>query len=81
MEFASGIQTKRTSCGHSQKEVAEHLNITQQSLSKWEKGISRPSIENTLRLLHFYRCSDEEMIVFLKGTLTEKIDTKQPSNI
>lgn len=81
MEFASGIQTKRTSCGHSQKEVAEHLHITQQSLSKWEKGISRPSIENTLRLLHFYRCSDEEMIVFLKGTLTEKIDTKQPSNI
>ncbi|MBC6178957.1 helix-turn-helix transcriptional regulator, partial [Listeria welshimeri] len=52
MEFASGIQTKRTSCGHSQKEVAEHLHITQQSLSKWEKGISRPSIENTLRLLH-----------------------------
>lgn len=76
MEFASGIQTKRTSCGHSQKEVAEHLNITQQSLSKWEKGISRPSIENTLRLLHFYRCSDEEMIVFLKGTLSEKINTK-----
>ena len=40
-----------------QQEVAEVLNVSPQSVSKWENGISLPSVEFLPRLANIYGCS------------------------
>lgn len=43
--FCNNLRTLRLKCGLSQKQVADFLNVSPQSVSKWEKGESLPSIE------------------------------------
>lgn len=43
--FHTNLKNLRLSAGLSQKQVAEFLTITPQSVSKWEKGDALPSIE------------------------------------
>lgn len=40
-----------------QQELAEFLNISAQSVSKWEKGTALPSIEFLPKIANFYNCS------------------------
>ena len=43
--FHENLKNLRLKKGLSQKQLADHLNISPQSISKWEKGIALPSIE------------------------------------
>lgn len=43
--FHKNLKTLRLKKGLSQKQVADYLNISPQSISKWEKGDALPSIE------------------------------------
>ncbi|MCG4437262.1 helix-turn-helix transcriptional regulator [Erysipelothrix rhusiopathiae] len=44
------IKFYRTEQKMSQEMLAEMLNISRQSISKWERGESLPSIDNLIRL-------------------------------
>ena len=43
--FHNNLKALRLKSGLSQKQVANFLNVSAQSVSKWEKGESLPSIE------------------------------------
>lgn len=47
----------RKASGKTQRELAEHLQISAQSVSKWEKGESLPSIEYLPLIAKFFGCS------------------------
>ncbi len=40
-----------------QQELADYLNISVQSVSKWEKGTALPTIEFLPKIAEFYNCS------------------------
>ena len=40
--------------GISQEELAEKLEVSRQTISKWENGVVRPSAENLIRLSEVY---------------------------
>ena len=40
-----------------QEDLAEYLNISVQSVSKWEKGTALPSVEFLPKIAEFYNCS------------------------
>ena len=50
MIFADKLITLRKKAGWSQEELAEKLNVTRQSVSKWEGAQSVPDIEKILQL-------------------------------
>lgn len=62
----------------SQKDVAEYLNITAQSISKWEKGDALPSVEFLPRLSALFGCSiddfftEEKMIIASEAQAVKK---------
>lgn len=64
----------------SQEQVAEHLDVTRQTISNWELDITTPDLNQAKRLSEFYQISlDElvennlEMILTSKITSTEKL--------
>ena len=50
MIFADKLITLRKKAGWSQEELAEKLNVTRQSVSKWEGAQSVPDIDKILQL-------------------------------
>ena len=46
MEFREKLQLLRTDMKLSQEELANKLDITRQSITKWENGQSFPDIQN-----------------------------------
>ena len=50
MILADKIITLRKKAGWSQEELAERLNVSRQSVSKWESAQSMPAIDKILQL-------------------------------
>ena len=55
--FHIKIKKAREEAGNTQKQVEEMTGITQPLLSKMEKGIREPSLENMGILIDFYEVS------------------------
>jgi len=62
--MALGYKLKkiRLDRGLSQANVAEHLNLTRQSISKWENDNGYPDLDNLVRLSEYYEISIDDLI-------------------
>jgi transcriptional regulator with XRE-family HTH domain len=56
------IQSKRKQKGWSQDQLAERLNISRQSVSKWEQDLALPDLENGLKLCETLGITVEELL-------------------
>ena len=61
MDFCERLKKARENAGLSQQEVADSLGITRQSISKWERGISYPDINNLILLKDLYNTSFDDL--------------------
>lgn len=52
----------RTDKGITQAKLADHLNVTRQTVSKWETGEAIPSTDNMRRLSTFYNVPLEYLV-------------------
>ncbi len=50
MKLSEKLYSYRKKAGMSQQELAEHLGVSRQSISKWETGTTVPSSEKLIRL-------------------------------
>ena len=50
MSFADRLKDARRSCGLSQEELAEQLDVSRQAVGKWEQGQAYPEVEKLLTL-------------------------------
>lgn len=64
--FHIRLKEKRIEAKRTQKELAEYLNITPQSVSKWEKGEALPSLEYLPKIAAFLQCDINSF--FVEGT-------------
>lgn len=62
----------RKKSGWSQEELAEKLNISRQSVSKWESGASIPDIDKIIAMSGFFGVSTDYL-------LKDEIEREQPS--
>ena len=62
MILADKIIDLRKKAGWSQDELASKLNVTRQSVSKWENGSSDPNTSNLIALAKLYKISPEELL-------------------
>lgn len=52
--FHEKLKAIRIKCEKTQKDLADYLNISPQSISKWEKGEALPSLEYLPKIAKFY---------------------------
>ena len=62
----SNLKALRKNVKLTQEEVAEHLNVSRQSVAKWESGESLPDIENCIQLARLYGVSLDDLVRYAK---------------
>ena len=60
-EFANRLQSLRKKANLSQEDLAEHLNISRQAVSKWELGQSTPDIDTCLKLCEVLKITPNQL--------------------
>ena len=60
--FADIIKSLRESKGMSQAELAKEFNVAQQTVGKWEKGITTPPPEKLKEIATYFNCSIDYLI-------------------
>ena len=67
--LGKNIRKKRLEKNISQEYLAEKLDISRQSISKWENGLSEPSKKNLAQLARIFDCELEELIYGTQGLI------------
>lgn len=72
MELSKKIYQLRKLSGMTQEQLAEKLNISRQTLSKWENGTSVPDVESVVRLSALFHTSLEELLLDEESRMKEE---------
>ncbi|WP_297630753.1 helix-turn-helix transcriptional regulator [uncultured Clostridium sp.] len=62
MSIAERLRYFRERSGYSQEDLAKKLNISRQSISKWELGKSTPDINYIIQMSEIYDVSLDELL-------------------
>ena len=62
MKFGDNLRKIRKSKKMSQEQLAEKMNVTRQSVSKWENGESYPEMNNIFELCKVLNCKLNELV-------------------
>ena len=54
MNFGDKIQLQRKKKGMTQEELGEELNVSRQTITKWESNQSFPEIKKIIKLSYFF---------------------------
>lgn len=76
MEFNNRLYELRKQKGLSQEELANKVNVSRQTVSKWEIGDSTPDMEKLIALSDLFDISLDELMVGKVPTAAESV-TKQ----
>ena len=63
MKFGDNLRQTRKSKKMSQEQLAEKMNVTRQSVSKWENGESYPEMNNILELCKIFNCKLNDLVL------------------
>jgi transcriptional regulator with XRE-family HTH domain len=68
MSFSENLQFLRAQAGVTQEQFAEQMDVSRQSVSKWEGGLSFPEMDTLLRICDLY---DVNLDTLLRGSVEE----------
>ena len=68
MAFSNNLQFIRAQAGVTQEQLAEQLDVSRQSVSKWESGASFPEMDTLLRICDLYNVNLDTL---LRGSVEE----------
>ena len=63
MEFNNKLYNLRKQKGLSQEELANRLNVSRQTVSKWEVGDSTPDMEKPIAISDLFEISLDELVM------------------
>lgn len=69
MTFGENLQFLRKRQGMTQEDLAEKMEVSRQSVSKWESNSSYPETEAILRLCTLFHC---DMDTLLRGDVSRR---------
>ena len=70
--IGKNIREVRLEKGFSQEELANRLNVSRQTISKWEVGESTPDMENLVAISELFEISLDELVL---NKVPEEADT------
>lgn len=62
LHIAEILVEQRKKAKKSQKELAEYCGVSKSSVSKWENGTSRPSIDKLPKIADFYKITIQKLL-------------------
>ncbi len=62
MKFGDNLQNLRKLKKMSQEKLAEKVEVSRQSISKWERGESYPTMNNIMTLCEIFHCNINELV-------------------
>lgn len=62
MKFGENLQNLRKSKNMSQEKLAEKVEVSRQSISKWERGESYPTMNNIMALCSIFHCKLNDLV-------------------
>ena len=62
MKFGENLYNLRKSAKMSQEKLAEKMNLSRQSISKWENGEAYPEMKNILSLCDIFHCKINDLV-------------------
>ena len=65
MIFSEKLLTLRKAKGITQEQLAEKLDVSRQSISKWESGQSAPELEKIVALSTIFDVSTDYLMIYL----------------
>lgn len=68
------LKEHRVRCKMTQEFVAERLGVSRQAVSKWESGVSDPSMSNLIALAKLYGVAVEDILSQVKDSSKENND-------
>ena len=77
MEFNNKLYELRKQKGFSQEELANRLNVSRQTVSKWEVGDSTPDMEKLIAISDLFGISLDELVL---DKAPEPASAPQPAN-
>lgn len=79
MSFSEKLQSLRKANKMSQEQLADMLDVTRQSVSKWESGQTYPEMDKLLSMCKIFKCSLDDLT---NDEVTDiKIEDKKRNNI
>lgn len=72
MSLGDQLKKSRINKGYSQGDVAKQLNISRQSISKWENSNSYPDLDNLVKLSTYYDISIDDLLKKIKNSKIKK---------
>jgi transcriptional regulator with XRE-family HTH domain len=77
VEIGENIKKLRKNKNMTQKEVADRLNVTPQTVSKWERNISYPDLDMLVQLSGLFQTSTDALLGNTKPTLLTSLFSKK----
>ncbi|NFD28643.1 XRE family transcriptional regulator [Clostridium botulinum] len=74
MAFSNKLYSLRKQKGLSQDELGSKLNVSRQTISKWELGETTPELEKLIALGDFFEISLDELVMDVKGKESTKTE-------
>lgn len=62
MKFGENLYNLRKMAKMSQEKLAEKMNVTRQSVSKWENGESYPEMQKIMKLCDIFHCKINDLV-------------------
>ena len=62
MKFGENLYNLRKAAKMSQEKLAEKMDVTRQSVSKWENGESYPEMEKIMKLCDIFHCKINDLV-------------------
>lgn len=76
MEFNNKLYELRKQKGFSQEELANRLNVSRQTVSKWEVGDSTPDMEKLVAISDLFGISLDELVLDKAPPQPEQVPVK-----
>ena len=76
MEFNNKLYDLRKQNGFSQEEFANRLNVSRQTVSKWEVGDSTPDLEKLVAISDLFEISLDELVLDKAAVSSEETSSK-----
>ena len=77
MKFSKKLITLRKSRGLSQEEFANEINVTRQTISKWELGTTIPDMEKLKLISNYFGVSIDELVSETNINEKQYVDDKE----
>ena len=79
MHFTNNLQVLRKTHGNlSQEALADKMNVSRQTVSKWESGAAYPEVEKMIALCDFFHCTLDQL---LREDLSAQPDAYSPVSV